>query len=99
MFIEDQEIRDAYKKLELAEEYINAMERIIVKLVSKITPSEYPVELFDPDIRIINSYYTFARDELKESKEKLVRKDFALRDIGNMIVDRDSLSDIVSGMK
>ena len=95
MFIENSEIRDAYKKLELAEEYINAMERIIVKLVSKITQQEYPVE-FDPDIRIINSYYSFARDELKDSKEKLVRKDFALRD---MIINSDSLNDIVNGIK
>lgn len=96
MFIENPEIRDAYKKLELAEEYMNAMERIIVKLVSKITPPEYPVE-FDPDIRIINSYYSFAREELKESKEQLVRKDFALRDM--MIIDSDSLNDIVNGIK
>ena len=98
MFIEDPEIRDAYKKLELAEEYINAMERIIVKLVSKITPQEYPVE-FDPDIRIINSYYSFARDELKDSKEKLVRKYFASRDKVSMIIDSDSLNDIVNGIK
>lgn len=98
MFIEDPEIRDAYKKLELAEEYINAMERIIVKLVSKITSPEYPVE-FDPDIRIINSYYSFVREELKDSKEKLVRKDFASRDTVSMVIDGDSLNDIVNGIK
>lgn len=94
--IKNPEIHDAYKKLELAEEYINAMERIIIRLVSKITPSEYPVE-FDPDIRIINSYYSFAREELKESKKQLVKKDFALRDM--MIIDSDSLNDIVNGIK
>lgn len=92
MLIVNREIKDAYKKLELAEEYINAMERIIVQLVSKINPPEYPVE-FDPDIRIINSYYSFAREELKDSKEKLVRKDFALRDVS--ILNRNDLEKLV----
>lgn len=93
--IKNQEIHDAYVKLEMEDEFLSALERVIRELYAKSKP-DWPIDLI-PDIKIINSYMTMRHNDIQTTKEELVKRDLALRDI--MIIDSGSLNDIVNGMK
>jgi len=93
--IKNPEIHDAYVKLEMEDEFLAALERVIRELYAKSKP-DWPIDLI-PDIQVINSYMTMRHNDIQTAKELLVRKDFALRDM--MIIDSDSLNDIVNGIK
>lgn len=95
--IKNPEIHDAYVKLEMEDEFLSALERVIRDLYkeSRIS-SPWPIDTA-PDIRVINSYMTMRHNDIQIAKEELVRRDSALRNM--MIIDSDSLNDIVNGIK
>lgn len=95
--VKNPEIHDAYVKLEMEDEFLAALERVIRDLYceSRIS-SPWPIDAV-PDIRVINSYMTMRHNDIQIEKEELVRRDLALRNM--MIIDSDSLNDIVNGIK
>lgn len=91
--IKNPEIHDAYVKLEMEDEFLWAMERVIRDLYceSRIS-SPYPID-FVPDIKVINSYMTMRHNDIQTAKEELVRQDLMLRD--KCIINTDDLEKIV----
>lgn len=90
--IKNPELKDAYKKLEMEDEFLGALGRVIHDLYSKYNPHDWPIE-FIPDIQVINSYITIRHDDIQTEKEELVRHDLALRD--KYIINRDDLEKLV----
>jgi hypothetical protein len=93
MMIKNPEIHDAYVKLEMEDEFLGALERVIRDLYceSRIS-SPYPID-FVPDIKVINSYMTMRHNDIQTAKEELVRQDLMLRD--KCIINTDDLEKLV----
>lgn len=91
--IKNPEIHDAYVKLEMEDEFLSALERVIRDLYceSRIS-SPWPIDMV-PDIRVINSYMTMRHNDIQTAKGELVRRDLMLRD--KCIINRDDLENLV----
>ena len=91
--IKNPEIHDAYVKLEMEDEFLGALERVIRDLYceSRIS-SPWPIDMV-PDIQVINSYMTMRHNDIQTAKEELVRQDLMLRD--KCIINTDDLEKLV----
>ena len=91
--IKNPEIHDAYVKLEMEDEFLGALERVIRDLYceSRIS-SPYPID-FVPDIKVINSYMTMRHNDIQTAKEELVRQDLVLQN--KHIINRDDFDKLV----
>ena len=69
--IKNPEIHDAYVKLEMEDEFLGALERVIRDLYceSRIS-SPYPID-FVPDIKVINSYLGAASGRNRNTKASI----------------------------
>lgn len=91
--IKNPEIHDAYVKLEMEDEFLSALERVIRDLYceSRIS-SPWPIDTVS-DIQVINSYMTMRHNDIQTAKEELVRQDLVLQN--KHIINRDDFDKLV----